>query len=209
MKKTCIQCGEEFEITEGEVAFYEEKDMQIPDRCRRCRKLNRIQNSDPVVKRKRVIQGMPKNIFGNPRTVLMAVLIIAVFVVSGAFDRSHGKKAADNVPGSALSGGAAAGNSLSGEDSGSQHMFAFRNWDLLNEHYEKHGTEMGYLSAETYLSGANKVISNPESLHKKEREDGDDLYFLEETKELVVVSTDGFIRTYFVPKDGIAYYDRQ
>ena len=40
-------------------------------------------------------------------------------------------------------------------------------------------------------------------------ERGDDVYYLEETNEFVVVSTDGYIRTYFLPDGGKAYFDRQ
>ena len=43
----------------------------------------------------------------------------------------------------------------------------------------------------------------------KEKEDGDDVYYIQDTNEFVVVSTDGYIRTYFNPDDGIDYYNRQ
>ena len=68
---------------------------------------------------------------------------------------------------------------------------------------------MGYKDAREYLEAANNVIDNPASLHKFEQEDGDDVYYLEKTNDFVVVSTDGFIRTYFRPEDGIEYYNRQ
>lgn len=85
---------------------------------------------------------------------------------------------------------------------------AFRNEKLLEEHYQKHGVDMGYLSTNDYLYGACDVVNNKESLHKYE-DDGDDIYYLEDTNEYVVVSTDGYIRTYFYPDDGIAYYNRK
>lgn len=87
--------------------------------------------------------------------------------------------------------------------------YSFKNETLLNDHYEKHGIEMGYASATSYLEAANAVVNNPKALHKIEAEDGDDVYYLESTNEFVVVSTDGFIRTYFYPEDGIDYYNRQ
>ena len=86
---------------------------------------------------------------------------------------------------------------------------AFRNQSLLNEHYDKHGADMGYTSAESYEAAACEVVNNRDSLHKTEAEDGDDVYYLESTNELVIVSKDGFIRTYFCPEDGIEYYNRQ
>ena len=85
----------------------------------------------------------------------------------------------------------------------------FRSKKLLNEHYEKHGEEMGFASAQEYEAAAAAVVANPNALHKTEKEDGDDVYYLEETNEFVIVSKDGYIRTYFLPSGGKKYYDRQ
>ncbi len=85
----------------------------------------------------------------------------------------------------------------------------FRNSNLLNQHYEKHGKEMGFSSAEEYENAAAAVPLHPDVLHKTEKEDGDDVYYIEATNEFVVVSTDGYIRTYFLPDSGKSYYDRQ
>ena len=88
-------------------------------------------------------------------------------------------------------------------------QYCFRNSKLLEQHYEKHGIEMGFSSAEEYEAAASAVVTNPEALHKTEAEDGDDVYYIEDTNEFVVVSTDGYIRTYFLPDGGKAYFDRQ
>ena len=85
----------------------------------------------------------------------------------------------------------------------------FRNENLLNSHYEKHGKDMGFSSAKEYEKAAAAVVANSSALHKKEAEDGDDVYYIESTNEFVIVSTDGYIRTYFNPDTGIAYYNRQ
>lgn len=85
----------------------------------------------------------------------------------------------------------------------------FASKKLLTEHYNKHGIEMGFKSEEAYVKAANAVVSNPKSLHKTEAEDGDDVYYLESTNEFVVVSTAGYIRTYFLPSAGKSYFDRQ
>lgn len=87
--------------------------------------------------------------------------------------------------------------------------YHFRNRDLLEAHYEKHGKEMGFSSSKEYEMSASDVVNNPESLHKTEKEDGDDVYYKENTNEFVVVSTDGYIRTYFNPDSGKKYFDRQ
>lgn len=96
-------------------------------------------------------------------------------------------------------------------DTGSfnKHEYVFRNSKLLNQHYEKHGIEMGFSSAEEYETAAAAVVNNSKALHKIEAEDGDDVYYLEETNEFVIVSTDGYIRTYFNPNAGKKYFDRQ
>lgn len=66
---------------------------------------------------------------------------------------------------------------------------------------------MGFASAKEYEKAAAAVISDSRALHKLEKEDGDDVYYIEETNEFVIVSTDGYIRTYFYPRDGIEYFD--
>lgn len=88
-------------------------------------------------------------------------------------------------------------------------QYAFRNAKLLEEHYQKHGIEMGYASMEEYQAAASAVVNNTDSLHKFEAEDGDDVYYLEATNDFVIVSTDGYIRTYFRPDIGIEYYNKQ
>lgn len=88
-------------------------------------------------------------------------------------------------------------------------IYNFRKEENLISHFEKHKKEFEYTTAEEYLEGANRVINTEGVLHKTEAEDGDDVYYLEETNELVIVSTDGYIRTYFKPSAGIAYYNRK
>jgi hypothetical protein len=87
--------------------------------------------------------------------------------------------------------------------------YTFRNDRLLTEHFEKHGREMGFASKEEYQKAASDVINDPDSLHKLEKEDGDDVYYKVESNEFVVLSKDGFIRTYFCPDSGQAYFDKQ
>lgn len=84
----------------------------------------------------------------------------------------------------------------------------FRTKNLRDQHYEKHGREMGFASAEAYLDAANKVVYDPNALHKLST-DGDDVYYIQATNDFVVVSADGYIRTYFWPSAGIDYYNRQ
>lgn len=90
-----------------------------------------------------------------------------------------------------------------------QPEYRFRNKNLLEQHYEKHGKDMGFASAEEYEQAAAAVPNDPDALHKIEKEDGDDVYYIESTNEFVVVSTDGYIRTYFNPDRGIDYFNKQ
>lgn len=85
--------------------------------------------------------------------------------------------------------------------------YTFRNNKLFASHYQKHGAEMDCNSPEEYLQKANDVINNPNALHKLEAEDNDDVYYLESTQEFVIVSTDGYIRTYF--SASLDYFNRQ
>ncbi|MBQ7934354.1 MAG: hypothetical protein IJ327_06185 [Lachnospiraceae bacterium] len=95
------------------------------------------------------------------------------------------------------------------EQEAESQTYFFRSESLLQSHYEKHGIDMGFASAQEYETAAAAVISHPDVLHKIEAEDGDDVYYVEATNEFVVVSKDGYIRTYFNPGGGIDYYNRQ
>jgi pyocin large subunit-like protein len=86
--------------------------------------------------------------------------------------------------------------------------YTFRTKKSLNEHFKKHGADTYCKSAEEYLEKANAVINNPNALTKNEAEDGDKVFYIEETDEIVFLSTDGYIRTYFICS-GKAYFDRQ
>ena len=90
-----------------------------------------------------------------------------------------------------------------------QTIYKFRNQDLLEQHYKKHGIDMGFSSPEEYEKAAAAVPNNPNAVHKTEKEDGDDVYYVESTNEFVIVSTDGYLRTYFKPDKGIDYYNKQ
>ena len=157
-------------------------------------------------------------------SIVVGVVLIIIFLYnSGLFggkDEPAGQESQyqENAGQSASNGQ----NNDSEEQSGSQGQtgqtdessqayvqYRFRNNKLLTQHYEKHGIEMGFDSKESYEQAASDVINNPAALHKLEGEDGDYVYYVEETNEFVILSTDGYIRTYFLPSAGKAYYDRQ
>lgn len=128
------------------------------------------------------------------RNIVMAIIVIMIAVGSIFANQKDREPTSTNIDYS---------------DDNATTDIGFRNEKLLNEHYQKHGIEMGFTSALEYEAAAGRVVENSKSLHKTEAEDGDDVYYLESSNELVIVSTDGYIRTYFKPNDGIAYYNRQ
>lgn len=144
-----------------------------------------------------------KNMAGAKNRIARAVvlLILVIAALSGK-QLWTGSNTSNNAGGQYYEDN---NNKGSGESNSCQ----FRNDKYLSQHFEKHGSEFGYMTKEEYLAGANKVISSEDALHKTEAEDGDDVYYLEKSNELVIVSVDGYIRTYFKPSDGIDYYNRQ
>ena len=95
---------------------------------------------------------------------------------------------------------------------GTEIVYNFRYEAYLEQHFEKHKEDTGCKTAEEYLLRANAVIENPRSLvgtEKPANEDdgGDTVYYLEETNEIVFVSEDGYIRTYFKPQRRMDYFE--
>lgn len=89
--------------------------------------------------------------------------------------------------------------------------YYFRSEKLFDSHYEKHGAEFGDITQDEYLDLANELINaeGENILHKTEKVDGDFLYYDTETNEFLVLSTDGYIRTFFKPSAGLDYWERQ
>ena len=125
-------------------------------------------------------------------------------------DNSNSTNGSDSPSGGSTANSPNNSGGVSSDASGTEYVnYYFRNSTRLKEHFEKHGKEMGFASAEEYEKAASDVVNNPLALHKTEAEDGDDVYYIEETNEFVIVSPDGYLRTYFNPNDGINYYNRQ
>ena len=138
------------------------------------------------------------------RRGLIILLILVLAVIAVVFGCSH-RDAADTEQATSET----TVQTTEATTQADQPMYTFRYDDRLRDHYRKHGIEMGFSSAEEYLAAANAVISNPNALVKTEKEDGDYVYYVEDTNEFVVLSRDGYIRTYFCPDGGRSYFDRQ
>jgi hypothetical protein len=234
VKRTCKQCGKEFELTEGEISFYESKGLDLPKRCKECREVNKSGKSASDAKRESLTTNKTASQAGWPAGKLIVTNIAAIAIVLAALigggalggivpgtdlssttnnDVVASVSNTTNTPNATKAAAASASNTTdaaanaSNNSTANTKKYTFRNKNLLNEHYEKHGKSMGFTDASAYESAASAVVTNTKSLHKTEKEDGDDVYYLETTREFVVVSTDGYIRTYYyADKD---YFERQ
>lgn len=89
----------------------------------------------------------------------------------------------------------------------------FRTEQKLEEHFQKHvieQQEFGDISVEDYLYFAQELMTVVEGEDTLTKEiDGETFYYDAETNEFGVLSSDGYIKTFFKPSDGQAYFDRQ
>ena len=195
IKRECKQCGEEFTLTDSEMKFYNEKGLNLPKRCSECRNKNKnINNNEKDNIKESNIKKVSTNNKGKTfRNIIIVALVLFLSFIGKVFNINFD---ALNI-GSVLQSQKADG------------VLEFRNDNLWEEHFLKHGGEFGYTTKEDYLEGANEVVTSASSKHKQEAEDGDDIYYDAENNEIVFVSKDGYIRTYFKPSDGIEYYNRQ
>lgn len=204
IKRKCKQCGKEFVLSDSEIKFFNDKNLELPKRCSECRKENKNNNKEYDIENSKSekINNNKDNIHKNYkneskkktfRNIIAAGLVLIVLLLGKLFNidinwqeiRTNFGTQENNV------------------------SLEFRNETLWEDHFEKHGSEFDYKSKEEYLKGANEVINSSTSKHKTEAEDGDEIYYDEEKNEIVFVSTDGYIRTYFKPNDGLNYYNRQ
>jgi pyocin large subunit-like protein len=96
------------------------------------------------------------------------------------------------------------------DDSKEIKQYSFRTNELMDIHYKKHKDEFGVITKDEYLDGANNLINQlSDTVMTKTEDDGDTLYYDTKTHEFVVLSEDGYIRTYFIPEDGIDYFNRK
>lgn len=82
----------------------------------------------------------------------------------------------------------------------------FRSSKLLNEHFNKHAAEFGYKTIDEYVAGARSLINSSDGVLTFTRKNGDQLFYNPGTNEFAVLASDGAIRTYFKPKDGMKYW---
>jgi len=87
----------------------------------------------------------------------------------------------------------------------------FKTQQLLDSHFKKHAAEFGNITKQQYLKGAQDLVSSKPggNILTKVRPNGDTIFYNKATNEFAVKTSDGIIRTYFKPTDGINYFNRQ
>ena len=60
-----------------------------------------------------------------------------------------------------------------------------------------------------HVSLGQRILAAAGKAEYGSAEDGDGVYYIEDTNEFVILSTDGYIRTYFRPSGGKKYFDKQ
>ena len=87
----------------------------------------------------------------------------------------------------------------------------FASQQKLQEHYRKHGHEFGAISEKEYLRLAQELRDRPAGGEVLEvlRADGVITRFDRKSGAFLAFNRDGFIRTFFRPNEGEAYFRRQ
>jgi hypothetical protein len=86
----------------------------------------------------------------------------------------------------------------------------FRTHHLLEEHYLKYGREFGKVTQDQYLRMAQQLRdSRPGKNILESRRAGGASKFDKRYGWFVAFDSDGTIRTFFVPNDGLRYFERQ
>lgn len=87
----------------------------------------------------------------------------------------------------------------------------FRTQHLLQEHYARHGKDFGQITIEQYLHLAQQLrdAHAGKSVLESKRPTGGGAKFDRRRGWFVSYDADGTLRTFFVPKDGIHFFESQ
>ena len=88
---------------------------------------------------------------------------------------------------------------------------AFRTIHLLEDHFARYGSQFGPINAQQYLHMAQQLrdAAPGKNILISRRPDGGGSKFDVKKGWFVAYDGDGTLRTFFIPKDGIRYFDRQ
>jgi pyocin large subunit-like protein len=87
----------------------------------------------------------------------------------------------------------------------------FRTQHLLDDHFARYGSQFGAISVQQYLQKAQQLRdANPgKNILVSKRPDGSGSKFDVKKGWFVSFDRDGTLLTFFIPKDGVRYFDRQ
>lgn len=213
--KKCVQCGNEFTLSDGEVNFYIGKGLNLPKRCKQCRNKNKS----------KTVSAHNASSLGNKHSDNYRSYYInkinykfCLYVISAAFIISL--VAADLIsdmfilcavliPVIAVSAIILIVHRTSNkiyieEFDTSIYKYTFYDTASMVKHYVKHGNEVDCESMEQYLFKANYMLSRTDNLSRIQK-DGDMAYFNKNTCEFAVIARAGYVRTYFIAKPEYFY----
>ncbi len=143
------------------------------------------------------------------RIAALVPVFIAVWVAVFASNRQRGERAAAPVapPPAAATAPATPPPVVSGWGAD----VGFRSHERLSEHFAKHGREVGAASEGDYLRMAQALrdASVGGSVEELKRDDGVTCRFDRASGFFLAFNDDGTIRTFFRPRDGQRYFERQ
>ena len=87
----------------------------------------------------------------------------------------------------------------------------FRTSHLLESHFSRYGNQFGPINVQQYLHLAQHLRdANPgKNILVSRQPDGGGSKFDVKRGSFVAYDGDGTLRTFFIPKDGVRYFDRQ
>lgn len=92
MEKECIECGEKFILTDGEIKFYDKKGYPYPKRCKKCRNSNAFKEIG--FKRNSFFNNA--QIFGMPTDVAGGLYVEYEFIIICCIDNKNKYVVVDN-----------------------------------------------------------------------------------------------------------------
>ena len=145
----------------------------------------------------------------SPLLRILSVLIVVAAIAWRAWSGSHGSGGSPApslpavAPPAASAPTAGAGVARPG--------IGFHSRERLVEHFQKHGRDFGAASAEDYLRMAQSLRDRPAggAVHEMVRSDGVTCRFDEASGAFLAFNSDGTIRTFFKPGEGMRYFERQ
>lgn len=84
----------------------------------------------------------------------------------------------------------------------------FETPEKMQKHYDKHIDKYGNISISEYIALANELVNakDTDDIERIVRSDESTAIYRFSTNDFLVITKDGYIRTFFKPDDGEAYW---